>query len=95
MKVFSVFDSAANAYMQPFFMDTVPLALRAFTAAVNDEDHAFHRHAADYTLFEIGTFDQSSGELGTLQAYNRIVGGNEVAELPSIPFEGGSNVSAA
>ncbi|AXL15501.1 nonstructural protein [Microviridae sp.] len=87
MKVFAVFDSAANAYLTPFFFDTVPLALRAFTSAVNDEGHQFHRHADDYTLFEIGMWDELTGELGTLSAYNRLCGGNEVSSSPSIPFE--------
>lgn len=86
MRVFSVFDSAANAYLTPFFLDTVPLALRAFTAACNDEGHQFHMHAGDYTLFEIGAWDQHSGELSTLSSYNRLCAGNEVADMPSIPF---------
>lgn len=83
-KVFSVFDAAAQAYLTPFFMPTRGLAIRAFQQAVNDEGHQFHRHAADYTLFEIGLFDERSGQLLSRESYDRIGSGNELAEQPSL-----------
>jgi len=63
MKVFSVYDSAAGAYLQPFFMASRGQAIRAFTDLVNDGTHSFAKHADDYTLFELGTYDDSSGKL--------------------------------
>lgn len=61
LKVFSVFDSKAKAYLQPFQAVNSAVALRSFEAAVNDERHDFHRFASDYTLFELGYFDDSTG----------------------------------
>lgn len=62
LKAFSVYDSKAEAYMQPFFMKTKGEALRAFMDTVGDSNHPFHRHAEDYTLFYLGEFDDSNGE---------------------------------
>lgn len=66
LKVFAVFDSAAEAYLQPFFVQTVGQALRSFSDAVQSEGHAFNKHAADYTLFQIGEYDESVGRLEPL-----------------------------
>lgn len=66
LKVFSVYDSKAEAFMQPFFVSTVGMAARMFEEACLDEKHNFHRHAGDYTLFEIGEFDDSTGRVDCL-----------------------------
>ncbi len=62
MKVFTVYDVKAEAYLQPYFSVTTATAVRAFTAAANNVDHDFHRFSEDYTLFEIGTWDEFSGD---------------------------------
>lgn len=67
LKMFSVFDSKANAYLQPFFAPSAGVAIRNFSDACNQEDHGFHQHAGDFTLFEIGQFDQESGGFQTLK----------------------------
>lgn len=69
MKAFSVFDSKAEAYLLPFFTTTAGQAVRMFSDACMQEDHAFHKHASDYTLFEIGAFDEESGTFSTLSAH--------------------------
>ncbi len=63
MFVFSIFDSKADAYLLPFFSRNRGVALRQFMSAVQDESSDFHRYAGDYTLFEIGTWDDSEGVL--------------------------------
>lgn len=60
---FAIYDAAAAAYLSPMFLDTKGMAIRSFADAVNQEDSAFGRHAADYTLFHIGSFDQRTGQL--------------------------------
>lgn len=61
MKVFTVYDVAVGNYLQPFFMRSKGEAIRAFTELVNDKTHAFSKHASDYVLFEIGSFDLITG----------------------------------
>ena len=62
LKIFTVFDSKVNAYMQPFFMTSTGQALRSFEDTVNDPSTQFYKHAADFTLFEIGTYDDAKAE---------------------------------
>lgn len=59
--VFSVFDEKAQAYLTPFYLPTVATAVRAMTDCINDRNHQFHAHTADYSLFELGSFDDSNG----------------------------------
>lgn len=59
---FAIYDEKAEAYLQPFFLNTVGMALRAVTDIVNNPEHEFARHAADYTLFQLAEYDDCSGE---------------------------------
>lgn len=61
--MFAIFDTKAEAYMVPFFCPTVGLAERSFSASVNDTNHHFHTYAADFTLFELGHVDQTTGTI--------------------------------
>lgn len=60
--IFSVYDSKAAYYMQPFYFQTQGEALRAFMDTCDDHEHAFYRHAADFTLFYIGSFNNEDAE---------------------------------
>lgn len=65
LKVYSVFDVKVGAYLPPIFMRSNGEALRAFASAANSKDHDFCKYAEDYTLFEIGMFDDSCGQIIT------------------------------
>lgn len=60
-KVFTVYDSKAEAYLTPFLMRTKSEAIRGFQDVCNDDKSNFCKYAEDYTLFEIGEFDDSIG----------------------------------
>lgn len=68
LQVFSVFDSKAEAFIQPWYSQTLGTAIRSFEAAVNTEAHDFQKHAGDYTLFHLGEFDQTLGQFTQLPA---------------------------
>lgn len=63
LQMYAVYDSKVEMYMEPFFAQTNGAALRMFADAANSEGHQFNRHAADYTLFNVGAFDQDAGML--------------------------------
>lgn len=63
LKVFAVHDSKAEAFLRPFTTLTRGQAIRGFSDAVNDKGHEFNKHPDDYTLFQIGEFDEQSGIL--------------------------------
>lgn len=60
LKIYTVFDQVAAAYLKPFTLPSDALAIRAFTDAVNTPDHPFNKHPADYTLFYVGEFDETT-----------------------------------
>ena len=61
--VFSVFDSKAEIFGQPMFFPAKGLAIRAFDDECNRKESQIHAHAEDFTLFQIGEFDQDKGLL--------------------------------
>ena len=61
--MFCVYDNKAEAYLNPFFLPMKAMAIREFQNCVNDENHAFGRNPADYTLFMIGVWDGDSGKV--------------------------------
>lgn len=67
-EVFTVYDSAARRYLEPFFAPTVEVALRMFRTLANKEGHLFAEYPADYVLFHIGSFDGESGMVSSLVA---------------------------
>lgn len=63
LTIFSVYDSKAEAHLQPFFSVNRVVAIRDFSTAALDPNTAFSRNGADYTLFEIGEWDPSRGSI--------------------------------
>lgn len=63
MKIFSIYDDKVEAYLSPITAPTTAAAVRMFETAANDESHDFHKHAGDYTLYEIGLFDEEHGTI--------------------------------
>jgi hypothetical protein len=62
-KIFTVYDSKLEAYLQPFFMQSKGAAIRAFSDSSNDTQTQFSKHPGDFTLFEIGEYDDQNGNL--------------------------------
>lgn len=58
---FSVYDAKAQVFSNPMYARTRGEAVRSFIDAVNAENHEFRRHAEDYTLFLVGSFDVVTG----------------------------------
>lgn len=71
-KVFCIYDSKAEAYLQPFFMKTVGEAERAVADLVNQSDHHFNKHSGDFTLFELGSWDEFKARFDLLSTPHSI-----------------------
>lgn len=69
LKVFSVYDHKGEAYGKPVFLATAGLAVRAFQEVANDKTSEVGKFPQDYTLFEIGEFDDSTGVLTPLSPH--------------------------
>ena len=62
-KIFSIHDAKAFAYLPPFILPRKEMAMRTFSDCVNSNTHQFGVHPADYTLTELGTFDDSNAKI--------------------------------
>lgn len=65
-KVFAIHDVKAGAYLQPFFAMSRGTAIRAFSDHARDASTPVGQHPEDYTLFELGTFDDHDAHFDLL-----------------------------
>ncbi|QXP07990.1 MAG: nonstructural protein [Arizlama microvirus] len=77
MSMFTVYDSKAEIYLQPFFLQSRGEALRSWDDVVNDAKSQFNKHPTDFTLFEIGTYDTNKATFDVYQAKISLGSANE------------------
>jgi len=66
MLMYTVLDFAAKVYLPPFCVPSERDAKHQFENAVLDPQTSISKYPADYTLYQIGEFDQRSGILTKL-----------------------------
>lgn len=68
LEMYSIYDHAAKAYNQPFFVNTLGVAVRTFESTVNNngEANTINANPEQFTLFKIGTYDDSNGSISPL-----------------------------
>lgn len=86
-KVFTIHDSAVNAYLQPFFLSTEAEAIRAMQTCLLDKNHKFATHPQDYTLFYLCDFDDNNSKFSDhhMLSLGNLVEFQQIIEEPSIP----------
>lgn len=84
-EMFTVYDSAAKRFLEPFSADTIEVAIRMFRALVSKPEHSFARFPEDYTLFHIGAFHGELGMLIPLDTPHSL--GVAVTYLPRVKLE--------
>lgn len=96
--MFSVFDAKADAFLPPWIMPRTTMAQRTFSDCVNSNDHQFAAHPEDYTLFQLGMWDDETGQLDQLPtprslglALEYIKHDTDARQLDFIATEGESN----
>lgn len=82
--VFSIYDSKAEAYLPPFILPKQAQAKRAFSDCVNSDSHQFGQNPADYTLFELGNFNDEDGQFLLHRANISLGNGLEYLEPDNI-----------
>lgn len=65
MKMFSIHDSKAESYMPPIYFKTPAEAIRAFSASCQETESNLYKFSSDYTLVELGEFDETSASIAT------------------------------
>lgn len=57
---FTVYDSKAQYWWTPRYEKARGIVIRGFADAANDPNTEIGKHPEDYTLFEIGTWDEQT-----------------------------------
>lgn len=64
LRLMAIFDSASAAYLPPFAVATPSMALRQIReVAATRPEHDFVRHGDQFTLFEVGSWNNETGEV--------------------------------
>ncbi len=66
IRIFTVYDEKAAAYLPPFSFGQIGEAVRSFIDAANHADHKFNKNAEDFTLYHLGSFDDHEGSFNLL-----------------------------
>lgn len=66
MEMLAVRDAKVEAFMVPFFAQSVGSAERSFGDLARDKEHAVGQHPEDYALFYLGSFNQETGQFDLL-----------------------------
>lgn len=61
LTAFSILDGKSGIYNRPWFAVSTGVALRNFSDLVNDPKTEVSRHPEDYTICELGTYDDTTG----------------------------------
>lgn len=85
--IFCVYDSKVQMYMNPFFFLAKGQAIRAWEETVNDPKTQFCRYPADFTLFEIGEWDEATG---TIKMHEAKINMGTALDYKTKPTENGN-----
>ena len=67
-QVLAVYDAKAEIFTQPIFTIAIGEGVRSFEDEVNNPQSPFSKHPEDYTLFHLGTYDETSAKFDLLTA---------------------------
>jgi len=65
---FSVYDSKSEVFSPPMCFGTKGMAVRWFSDMANGQNKAISDHPGDFTLFQIGEYNDGTGAFVTLPA---------------------------
>lgn len=86
LRAYSIFDHKALQYHPPFFASTDGAAVRSLQDLVNDQNTTIGRHPSDYTLYCIGTYDDSNGGLSPAAPLLHVMDAVALVKLTPAPL---------
>lgn len=91
--ILAIYDSKAEAYLQPFFAQNQACGQRIFAHACNNPEQNFSQFPADYTLFRLGEFEADTGifELVTPENLGNGLTYSKFEENPAVKLVGVDN----
>jgi len=76
-QAYTIYDSKEEIYCQPFFLLNEAVAIRQLSDMVNDEKTKISKHPADYSLWHLGSYEDSSATIDPLKSKKCIAYANE------------------
>lgn len=61
--LYAIKDRQMNAFMAPIALPTTGVAIRMLRDQVNDTNNALFKHPSDYSLWQLGHYDDATGEI--------------------------------
>lgn len=65
--IFTVYDNKSKTFCTPFFAENISTAIRSFRYAANHNDTDIGRYPEDFSLYQLGNFDNSNGSIELLK----------------------------
>lgn len=81
LKVFSIYDQKGKMYARPFFLPHKGQASRLFCDLVEDNRSEVSKHPEDYTLYQIGNYDDNIGRFENLEVHELIAHATEFKNI--------------
>lgn len=80
LQIIALFDLKAHSFAKPFFLAHEDLAKRAFQEAAKTPGNDVNKYPADFQLYHLGKFDDSSGEFSMFPQPKLLFAGNQLSE---------------
>lgn len=61
--IYSLRDKKAECFLQPVFERNTQTIIRSLREVFKDENHQLTKHTSDFDLYELGMFDEVTGEI--------------------------------
>lgn len=79
-ELYTIYDSKALIYNKPFHQQNEAVALRTASDLANDPNSECCKHAEDYVLFYLGTYDDQTTEMNLQTAPKSIARFHELKQ---------------
>lgn len=74
LNIYSIYDTATQSFMQPFYMHNDATATRAFSDNVNSNETNISKHPDHYKLYKVGEWDDQKGKITPLPSPTFVIG---------------------
>lgn len=76
-RVFSIRDGKLGIFTPPFNYEHPGQALRAFDGVVKNSETMISKYPSDFSLYELGSFDEETGLFENLQQHHMLASGDQ------------------
>lgn len=90
LKLMTIYDAKSEVYDRPWLAKTRGEAVRSFTEAASDPKTLIHKYPSDFSLIEIGEWDDTKGVALMAKAHHNLGNGVDFIKK-DVPLNRGLN----